>query len=212
MSAPSPSGSAPQNAEAAESRGPIAWMAKNPVAANLGMLIVCVAGVFSAMSTKQEVFPEFELDIVRVEVPYPGASPEEVEQGIVLAVEEAVRGLDDVKRVNATAKEGVASVSVELISGADVNAVAADVKSEVDRIQSFPEDAEEPTVTVATRKSEVISLVIAGEQSLGTLHQLAEQARSELLRKDGITQVELQGVRPLEVSIEVSRENLEAYG
>ena len=193
-------------------RGPIAWMAKNSVAANLGMVVVCVAGLFGALTVKQEVFPEFDLDIIRVEVPYPGASPEEVEQGIVLAVEEAVRGLDGVKRVTSSAKEGTGIVSIELLRGANPDTVVTDVKSEVDSIQSFPEEAEEPTVSIASRRSEVISLVIAADQPLATLHDIAERARKDLLRRDGITQVELQGVRPLEVSIEVSRESLEAYG
>ncbi|MEL6760134.1 MAG: efflux RND transporter permease subunit, partial [Myxococcota bacterium] len=110
------------------------------------------------------------------------------------------------------ANEGVGSVTVELLRGADPEVVSADVKTEVDSIQSFPEDSEEPTVTVASRRSEVISLVIAGDQPLSTLHDIAEKARSDLLRSESITQIELQGVRPLEVSIEVPRENLEAYG
>ncbi len=192
--------------------GPIAWMAKNSVAANLGMFVVCTAGIFGALNIRQEVFPEFELDVVRVEVAYPGASPEEIEQGIVLAIEEAVRGLDGVKRVKASANEGRAAVSIELLSGAEPTIVAADVKSEIDRIQSFPQDAEEPMVTVASRNSEVISLVIAGDQPLRTLHDIAERARRDLLLEDGITRVELQGVRPLEISIEVPRQSLESYG
>ncbi len=196
----------------ANERGPIAWMAKNSVAANLGMFIIFVAGAVGLLTAKQEVFPEFDLDIVSVNVPYPGASPEEVEQGITLAVEEAVRGLDGVKRVKSSSNEGSASIRVEVLAGEDAFDVAADVKTEVDRISSFPEEAEEPTVAVASRRSQVVSLVIAGDQPLATLHDLAERARRDLLRKDGITQVELQGVRPLEVSIEISRENLEAYG
>ncbi|MEL6761293.1 MAG: efflux RND transporter permease subunit, partial [Myxococcota bacterium] len=80
-------------------KGPIAWMAQNSVAANLGMVLVCVAGLIGLLTVRQEVFPEFDLDLVQIQVPYPGASPEEVEQGINLAIEEAVRGLDGVKRV-----------------------------------------------------------------------------------------------------------------
>ena len=96
-------------------RGAIAWMAKNSVAANLLMVGILLCGVFLGMlRVKQEVFPEFSLDIVSVAVPYPGASPEEVEQGIVLAVEEEVRGLDGVKSVSSTAAEGVGSVAIEL--------------------------------------------------------------------------------------------------
>ncbi|MEM6371077.1 MAG: efflux RND transporter permease subunit [Myxococcota bacterium] len=192
-------------------KGPIAWMVRNPVAANLGMGMVCLAGLLGTSTLRQEVFPEFSLDVIRVEVPYPGASPEECEQGIVLAVEEAVRGLDGVKRVTSVARQGSATVSLELLNGVDENDVAANVKSQIDRIQSLPVDAEEPTVTVASRRRQVLSLVLAGDIPLSTLHSMAESARSELLRRPGITQVELGGVRPLELSIEVPRENLEAY-
>lgn len=192
--------------------GPIAWMVHNPVAANLAMMVIVGAGLLSALTVKQEVFPEFDLDVVRVTVPYPGASPSEVEQGILLALEEAVRGLDDVKRVNSSASEGIATANIELLRGANAEEVSANVKSAVDRIQTFPDNAEEPTVTVVSQRSQVISLVIAGDHPLATLHDIAEQARTELLQGGEITQAELQGVRPLEISIEVPMENLEAHG
>ena len=96
-------------------RGPIAWMARNGVAANLAMVIILVGGALGAMRMKQETFPAFDLDLVRVTMAYPGASPEEVEQGIILAVEEAVRGVDGVKRVTSGAGEGAGSVAVELL-------------------------------------------------------------------------------------------------
>ena len=126
-------------------KGAISWMARNGVAANLLMAGILACGILlGLLQVKQEVFPEFSLDIITVRVPYPGASPEEVEQGIVLAVEEEVRGIDGVKAVDATAAEGYGVVSVELLLGANPDKVLADVKNAVDRITSFPEDAEEP--------------------------------------------------------------------
>jgi multidrug efflux pump subunit AcrB len=201
-------------------------MANNAVAANLLMLVLIVGGVVSALGLKQEVFPEFDLDKIQVRVVYPGASPDEVEQGIILAVEEAVRGLDGVKRVDATAREGLGIVTIDLLLGTDADNVLADVKSEVDRITTLPLDAEEPEVILQSRRQEVISFVLAGAfgaekgkalsaddtESLRTLHDLAERARRELLALDGVTQVELSGVPPLEVSIEISRERLEELG
>jgi multidrug efflux pump subunit AcrB len=97
----------------------IGWMTNNHVTPNLMMIVFLVGGFFFALRIKQEVFPEFELDIVTIGVPYPGSSPEEVEQGIVLAVEEAVRGLEGIKEVTATASEGMGLVSVELLEGVD---------------------------------------------------------------------------------------------
>ena len=193
-------------------RTAIAWMARNSVAANLLMVMILLAGAMGLTRVKQEVFPEFDLDLVTVGVVYPGASPEEVEQGIVLAIEEAVRTIDGVKRVTSTAAEGAAGVSVELQLGVDGDKVLTDVKTAVDRIQTFPEDAERPTVELAARRSTVVSIILSGDQPLSTLEALGERVREELLASDDISQVEVNGVPPLEVAIEVSREKLEGLG
>ncbi len=192
-------------------RGPIAWMAKNTVAANLIMVVFILGGIFMAAQVKQEVFPEYELDIVSIQVPYPGASPEEVEQGILLAIEEGVRSLDGIKKVTATATEGMGTVTVELITGTNGNKALQDIKNEVDRITSFPQDAERPIVSLLTNRREVISLVIYGDLEEDILRNLAERVRDELLQYPEITMVELAGVRPLEIEIEVPQRNLRQY-
>lgn len=193
-------------------RGPIAWMAGNSVAANLLMLFLLVGGLIVGSRVKQEVFPEFDLDLVTVTVVYPGASPAEVEQGIILAIEDAVQGLDGVDQVTSSAREGVGSVTVELLLGADLQKLARDIESEVDRITSFPLDAEEPQITIASRKREVIELALYGPQTLPVLHQLAEDLRDALLQAGDITQVELAGVRALEIAIEVPQAQLRRHG
>ncbi|MBN1346258.1 MAG: efflux RND transporter permease subunit [Phycisphaerae bacterium] len=194
-----------------EHRGAIAWMARNGVAPNLLMIVLIGGGLLWAMRIKQEVFPDFDLDTVTVSVAYPGASPAEVEQGIILAIEEAVQGLDGVEEVVSLAKEGVGVVNIELLRGADHQKAAQDIQSEVDRIQSFPEEIEEPEVVLLTHRREVIELVIYGDQDERVLRQLAEDLREQLLQDPGITLVELMAVRPLEISIEVPQENLRAY-
>ncbi|MBN2342691.1 MAG: efflux RND transporter permease subunit [Deltaproteobacteria bacterium] len=193
-------------------KGAIGWMAHNSVAANLLMVVIILGGIIGVVKSKQEVFPEFSLDTIQVQVPYPGASPEETEQGIVLAIEEAVRGLDGVKRVTSTAAEGSGMVTVELLSGENPDAVLADVKNAVDRITSFPEEAERPLVKLLAPKARVISLVIAADRDLKELHEVAEMARNDLLGYPEITQVEIEGVPSLEVSIEIPQETLESYG
>lgn len=200
-------------ASSSDKVGLIAMMSRNSVAANLLMVFILLAGVFlGVLQVRQEVFPEFDLDIVSVRVPYPGASPDEVEQAIVLAVEEEVRGLDGVKKVNSTAAEGYGVVLVELLLGASREQVLADVKNAVDRITSFPEEAEEPSVSLLNTRRQVVGLVISGDQELHTLHEIAENARTELLSRPGVTYVEIDGVPPLEVAIEIRTEDLERYG
>ncbi|MCP4658068.1 MAG: efflux RND transporter permease subunit, partial [bacterium] len=193
-------------------RGAIPWMASNPVAANLLLLFIVVGGLVSAFTIKQEVFPELEMDIIQVNVPYPGASPSEVEQGIALVVEEAVRGIDGVKKVSSTAAEGFAMTMLELEIDASASKVLTDVKNAVDRITSLPEDAERPTISQMNTQREVISLVLYGDMDEKALRALAEEVRDGLLSDEEITLVELFGVRAPEISIEIPSENLRTYG
>ena len=192
-------------------KGPIAWMAQNSVASNLFMFVLLFAGAISLLQTKQEVLPEFDVGIVQVLVPYPGAAPEEVEQGIVLALEEAVNGIDGVKRVTGVASENSGMVYVELISGAEPAQVLSDVKAAIDRITTFPKEAEEPSVKELSLRKGVISLIISGDQELSTLHQLAEKARNELRQDPNVTQIEVIGVPPRELTITIDREQLQAH-
>ena len=193
-------------------RGPIAWMAKNRVAANLLMAILLIGGLVVGRQVKQEVFPEFDLDMVSITVPYPGASPEEVEKGILMVVEQAVRGLDGVKKVTATANEGGGSVMVELLMGTDGNKATSDIKNAVDRIRTFPLDAERPIVSLVTLKRDVITLILYGDLDERTLRNYVEQAKDELLLDERVSQVELGGVRRPEISVEVPVEKLRAHG
>ncbi len=187
-------------------------MAANPVAANLLMALFIVGGLLFAGTVKQEVFPEIELDVIAVSVAYPGASPEEVEEGIVLAVEEALRAVDGVKKVTSTSGEGIGSVSAELELATDPDRALSDIKSAVDRITSFPADAEEPVVAVATNRSQVLNVIIHGPLSRKELQLLSEEFRSELLDDPRITVAEIGGLPPPEISIEVSQTNLRRYG
>lgn len=193
-------------------RGPIAWMVRNRVTPNLLMLFLLIGGWFMSGRIRKEVFPEFSLDTVTVRVAYPGASPEEVERGVVLAIEEAVRGVDGVKEVAATAREGLAEVQIELRRGADQQKAYQDIKQEIDRITTFPLEAEEPQVTLDVRRREVVVMQLYGNASEWVLRNLAEDVRDRLLQSADITQVELTGGRAYEVHVEVPRETLRAHG
>lgn len=193
-------------------KGAIAFMARNSVAANLLMFGLIIGGMIIGSRVKQEVFPEFEMDLIRVTVAYPGASPEEIEKGVILSLEEAIKGLDGMKKVTATAAEGSGSVRAELILGTDADKALADIKTAVDRITSFPQEAERPEVQLMSSRREVVDLFIHGNEDEETLRQLAEQLRDALLADKGITQVDLVDARPREVSIELSQADIRRYG
>jgi multidrug efflux pump subunit AcrB len=194
------------------SRGAIAWMAGNSVASNLLMLVLLIGGLLIGMNIKQEVFPYFAIDTVVVSVSLPGASPEEVENSVVTAIEDAVQGLEGVDEIRANAAEGYATVYVDALEGADVTKLWQEVKSEVDRITTFPQEAKEPQVNIAARKRGVLTLALFGDVSEQSLREMAEKVRDELLTDSDITQVELTGVRDFEIHIEVSQETLRRYG
>ena len=198
-------------AERSEKRGPLAWMAGNSVAANLLMIVFLIGGLIWATQIKQEVFPDFDLDYVNISVSYPGASPEEVEQGIILAVEEAVSGLEGIKEITSSAREGSGLVRVEMIEGYNIQKLARDIESEVDRITSFPEEAEDPRIEIIAHRRQVISFALYGNQGEHVLREKAEEVRDRLLQDPEITQVDLSGTRDLEISIEVPQDRLRAY-
>lgn len=193
------------------SPGPIHWMAAHPVAANLIMLAFILGGLLFLNTMKQEVFPDFATDSVSIQVIYPGAAPEEIERGILLAIEDAISGIEGMDEVSSSAKEGVGTVIIDALSDADTNLLAQEIQKEIDRITTFPEEAEEPEVKVLASRRKTVSLVLYGSAEEYVLHELAENFRNQLLQADNITQIELNGVRPLEISIEVSQVNLQRY-
>ncbi len=190
----------------------ITWMAHNHVAANLLMMIFIVGGLIMAYTIKQEVFPEINFDIVQVTVPYPGAGPEEVEDGIILKIEENLSSISGLKEVKAVAMEGVGLVNAEVLPGEDIDIILQDIKAEVDRITTFPEDAEKAIITKIENRNEVVSLMIYGSAPERSLRERAEAIRDELLSRPEITQVDLRAVRPYEISIDVKEETLQRYG
>ncbi len=193
-------------------RGVIGWFARNGVAANLLMLFIVVWGVLAVTGMPIEVFPSMETQSVMVTVPYLGAAPEEVEQGVCLRVEEAVQDLEGVDTVRSTAAEGVGTVVIELESGADTREVLDEVKSRIDAITTFPEETEKPIIQEALIRRRVITVAVYGDVEERALKAVAEQVREGLSELPDITQVELDAVRPYEISIEVSEDTLRQYG
>jgi len=193
-------------------RGPIAWMARNPIAANLAMIILMVGGVWAAFGVQKEVFPQFQLDIVEVDVGYPGAAPAEVEQGILRPVEEAIRGVDGIREITSEAREGRGLVRIELVAGADRMKAFQDVDQAVSRIRTFPDDIEQPETRLQSRRQEVMSIGLYGPVDIWSLRRLAEQFRDQLLAHPDITQVELGRVPDYVTHVEIPRNRLREYG
>jgi len=201
----------PQSSARAE-RGPIGYMARNPVAANLAMAFILLAGFLALARLPEEFVPEVSMDRVSVSVSYPGATPVEVEQSIIVKIEEAVQGIDGLKRVRATAVEGRGLLVAEVERGQDTRRFLDDVKARVDRIQTFPAGAERPEITEVTNRQSVIRIVLYGDVPERTLKELAYRAEDELSALPEVSFVEATGVRDYEISIEVPLQRLRALG
>ncbi len=190
----------------------IYWFAKNHVAANFMMAIILVMGFSTWGKLKKEIFPETAIDAVLINVPFPNASPEEVEKGIVLPIEEAIEDLEGIERITSTAAQGMGAVTVEAASGHDVRDLMDDVKTRVDAIDNFAEEAEEPVLEELIIKANVLSVAVSADTDEATLRRLAERVRDELLLLEDVNQVEIGGARPYEISIEVSEATLRELG
>ncbi|KMY66827.1 acriflavin resistance protein [Desulfocarbo indianensis] len=193
-------------------KGPIAWFTDNHVAANLLMLFCLVGGLITAFTMKVEVFPETSLDKITVQVEYKGASPAEVEEAIITRVEERVAGLAGVRRIDSTAREGLGLITIEVVSGWDLQKLLDDVKAEVDRITTFPEEAEKPIVREEVRRTQVLWVAIFGDAPESTVKNLAENLRDDITALPGVTQADLFGVRTGEIHIEISEDTLRRHG
>jgi multidrug efflux pump subunit AcrB len=187
-------------------------MAQNPVAADLLMIILLLGGIFTAFHIQKEVFPQFQLDIVDIRVGYPGAAPSEVETGVLQPIEEAVRGLEGIREVTATAREGSASIEIELVPGIDRMKAFQDVDQAIARIRTLPEEADEPEVSLRARQRQAMVLGLYGSVDIWTLRVLAERLRDRLLSDPNMTLVELGNVPDYITHIEIASDTLREHG
>ncbi|PHQ32236.1 efflux RND transporter permease subunit [Rhodopirellula bahusiensis] len=196
----------------------IQWAISNGPAMNIVMIAVMLVGAVCFQTLNRETFPEFETDVISVSVAYPGAAPEEVEEGICQKIEESVRSVSGIQKVTSTASEGVGSVSIELRTDvSDRDRILNDVRSAVDRISTMPELAEDPEVKLAERSEQVIKVGVLGpkddsEQAHLSLRKVAEDVREDLLQLPSVSEVNLSGDKDYQIDIEVSEDALQAYG
>jgi multidrug efflux pump subunit AcrB len=190
----------------------ISWFARNSVAANLLMVSIILGGIIAISSSgRLDVFPPVEPDTVTVSVPLRGATPEDVELGVAVRIEEAVQDLQGIDRITSQSVEGSTSVRIEIDADYDARELLDDIKSRVDAINTFPADTEKPVISLAIRRFDVISVAVAGDYSEEEIRLFAEQVRDELLRIESIGQAELDSVRRYELAIEASADRLREF-
>lgn len=193
-------------------KGMISWFANNPVAANLLMAVILALGVWSVFERiPLEVFPEFELDAVTVDVSYRGATPAEVEEAVIIRIEEAIVDLQGIDEMVSSAREGSGQIRINVQKGYKPRELLDDIKNRVDNITTFPDDVERPSYQVVEFRREVISVVVGGALPEQDLRKLGELIRDDLTSLPNISQADLVAVRPYEISIEVSQQTLEEY-
>ncbi|MGB0766122.1 MAG: efflux RND transporter permease subunit, partial [Phycisphaeraceae bacterium] len=194
-----------------EHTGPIAWMARHAIAANLLMALLIGGGLWAAFNIQKEVFPESELDVVDVRVIYPGAAPTEVEQGILRPVEETIQTVEGIREIRSQAREGSGSIRVELVAGTNRMKAFQDIDQAVSQIQTFPDEVERPVVSLRSEQREVLSIVLFGEVDVWSLRALAERVRDQLRSHEAITQIELGRAQEYVTHIEIPRDRLRQY-
>lgn len=193
-------------------RGPVAWMVDHGVAPNLMMVLFIVGGLMASLAIKKEVFPQFDTEIVQVSISYPGATPEDVEQSLLLPVEAAIADVEGIDELTATASESSGLLQATLIDGVDVMRAYQDIQQAVNAITTLPSAADPPRFTLAGRSRSVLSLQVYGSTSLAALHEAAEDVRAELQAASGISRVELSGNRDREIQVHLDEEAIERYG
>ena len=212
-------------------RNLIKWFSRNNVAANFIMALVLLAGISTWLKLKKEIFPETSTNVVSVSIPYPGATPEEVEKGVCIPIEEALRDLQGIDVMRSTAANSYGVVYVEVSGDSEVRDVLDDMKTRVDAIDNFAENIESPVYEEVLIKNQVLTVAISADANEQTLRGYADRIRNGMLSyvpkkpdnwldkfissfsgEAGVSQVELIGIRPYEISIELSEDAMNAYG
>lgn len=190
----------------------IAWFAENHVAANLLMVILLVGGLYAAFTIKKEIQPKIDPNQISIRVPFLGAAPSEVEEGVLVKVEEAIQDVEGVEKINSSAREGMGTVNVQVYQGYDTQIVLDDIKIRIDGISTFPDQTEKPIISRTQWSQEVMWISVHGHVPERTLKEFAQEVRDEVVTLPGVTRADVVGGRDYEVAIEVSENTLREYG
>ena len=190
----------------------LAAFVRNIVFANIVLLLIFIAGGFALKSMVRENFPEFSLDMVTITVPFPGADPEEIEEGISRKLEEAIEGIEGIKLYTTYSSENSGTALIEIHEDYDVDKVLDRIRTDIDAISTFPVDAEKPIITELLLKDPVVLLYLSGAMSERRIKEYAERIKDELQELDSVSQIDIFGSREYEIAVEVSEERLREYG
>ncbi|MBM87528.1 MAG: cobalt-zinc-cadmium resistance protein [Gammaproteobacteria bacterium] len=193
-------------------RTPISWFVYNPVATNLLMMIFLAGGFIAYLNLNQEEFPDIDFGVIQVSVAYLGATPEEAESGVCLRIEEALEGTENVDQLTTTAREGGCDATVQLMTGSDLNRVLNDIKGKIDAVTTFPLETEKPIVRAFSSTGNVMTMALASNTDDRFMKEVAEEIRNAIIDLDEISSVNIEYIRPFEISIEVSELVLRQYG
>jgi multidrug efflux pump subunit AcrB len=190
----------------------LASFARNTVFANIMLVLIFLAGWLSIGNMTRESFPEFSLDMILITVPYPGADPEEVEEGVSRKIEEALEGQEGLKLIETTSKENISYTRLEVEENFETDTIVDDVRTRINAISTFPEDAEKPVVQELTLLDPVMLLYLSADMSERRIKELSEQIKDEIQQLPSVSKVAVFGTREYEIAIEVSEERLRQYG
>ncbi|NQU65194.1 MAG: efflux RND transporter permease subunit, partial [SAR324 cluster bacterium] len=190
----------------------IAFYSRNTVFANMLMVIIILSGIIASTRMIREFFPEFSLDMITITIVYPGANPEEVEEGISRKVESAVEAIEGVKQYTTQSMENISVTTIEVADSYNVDKVLDRVRSNVNGIATFPVNAEKPIITDLSTQEAVMIMGLSGDISERQLKEWAERMKDQIVALPQVSRVNIFGVRSYEISIEVSEKTLQAYG
>ena len=200
------------NLQTTSEKGLIAWFASNHVAANLLMFLILAFGIVSSSTIRKQTTPDFELRTIQVSVRYLGAAPQEVEEGVVVKVEEAIQDIDGIVEINSTAREGLGRVVAEVATGEDINEILSEIKTRVDAIATFPALSEKPVIEKQEVPIHVVFVALYGDMDEYARKAMAQQTRDELMSLPSVSQVQFLGDRDYEISVQVSERTLREFG
>lgn len=195
-----------------DEKGLIAWFARNPVAANLIMIFILIGGLLTALTIRKQAFPQFESNWVSIQAIYPGAAPQEVEEGITIKIEENLEGTEGIKRLITYSNRGYAQAWVEIEEKYDAKEALDEIKAQVDSINTFPAGMERPVVQREKFQQEVMILALYGDMSYYQLKELGNDIKDELQNLPHVNLVDFYSGLDYEIGIEISPDKLREYG